>query len=212
MDRARDADRLATAAAAALSSLSMGLRSGRGLPAARCASSPTSCATARVSQRHSVDAFGWRTGGRDACRSALAPETHAAIHDGRADAARLLAELGRTTPRGIATVPAPRRSEGGAAVGPAARVSRAAPRSTRSRSSQSRSTSRSARSPSISASPRPRGNRLEDVRELIQRTWAKDVAEHGADGPGRPREHPGRPRSGALVLRQVGLHVLRAGR
>lgn len=35
------------------------------------------------------------------------------------------------------------------------------------------------------------GRRLEDVRELIQRTWGKDVAEHGAAGPDGLRDTPG---------------------
>ena len=118
MDRARDADRLATAAARlfavsawAFDPAAVVLRSLRDLT--------DELRAAGVSQRHSTDAFGWRILAETLADPQLAREARSAIHDGRADARRMLAELARETRSGTALFPLLGGPKGGPALGAA---------------------------------------------------------------------------------------------
>lgn len=189
MDRARDADRLATAAT-------------RLHRAAAWVFDPDEVAQRplhelsdqlrafRVSQRHGEDAFAWRLIAETLTNPDLAPETHAAIVNGRADARRLLAELDRTTSRGTPLFPLLR----GPKIGPLWVRLLACPGGAEISSLEIVPVAVDAQVREVTENlgvTDTAGRDLEDVRELIQQTWAKDVAEHGAAGPDGLRDTPG---------------------
>jgi hypothetical protein len=189
MDRARDADRLAEA----------GVRLFRGDPDAF---NPTEVArrpmgeladTLRrygVSQRHAVDAFGWRVIGETLAAPARAPAAHRVVYEGFGDAAVLLAELNRTSEAGTPLFPL----LGGPKVGPLWVRLLAYP-------GGARITSLDRVPVAVDVQVRKvtevlgvtdtSGWDLEQARGVIQATWARDVAEHGAAGPGSLEGTPG---------------------
>lgn len=181
MDRARDADRLADA----------GVRLYRDKPwafdpqeIARRPLSELADALRRygVSQRHGLDAFGWRVIGETLSDRTLAPAAYRAVYEGRGDAEALLAELALTSPSGRPLFPL----LGGPKVGPLWVRLLAFPGGA--------TISSLVRVP-VAVDVQVRkvteflgvtdtfGWELEEAREVIQATWARDVAEHGAAGP-----------------------------
>ena len=189
MDRARDADRLAEAA----------LRLYRDQPWAfdpgAVADRPLrelADALRRygVSQRHVIDAFGWRILAETLADPSLAPGVHAVVFEGRGDAAVLLAELARTSKDGTPLFPllgGPKVGPlwvrllaypGGAAISSLDRVPVAVDVQVRKVTEYLGVTDTA-------------GQDLEDVRDTIQETWARDVAEHGAAGPDGLVDTPG---------------------
>jgi len=189
MDRAREADRLAVAATK-LYEASAWTFDPVEIISRSLLELTDELRSSGVSQRHGADAFGWRLLAETLADPSAAPEARSAIYQGEADAGRLLAELDRTSSRGTRLFPL----LGGPKIGPlwvrllvhpgGARIS-------------------SLRVVPVAVDVQVRrvtehlgvtdtaGRDLEDVRGLIQRTWAADVAAHGAAGPGALRDTPG---------------------
>lgn len=189
MDRARDADRLATSAARLFASspwvydpAEVARRSLRELA--------DELRAAGVSQRHSTDAFGWRILAETLADTELAPEARSAIHDGRADARRLIAELDRETPSGTPLFPL----LGGPKVGPLWVRLLAFPGGAEIASLEAVPVAVDVQVRKVTeylGVTDTAGRDLGEVRTLIQATWARDVAEHGADGPDGLQDTPG---------------------
>lgn len=143
-----------------------------------------------VSQRHSVDVFGWRTLAETLNDPSLAPESRAAIHDGRADARRLTAELASTTKQGTPCFPllsGPKVSAlwvrllafpGGATITSMETVPVAVDVQVRKVTEYLAVTDTGDLD-------------LIDARSPIQETWARDVDTHGAAGPEGVSNTPG---------------------
>lgn len=189
MDRARDADRLALAAVRlyidepwAYDPIALVSRPLRVLADA--------LRTSGVSQRHSADAFGWRLVGETLADESIAPASRAAIYEGRADARDLLAELGKTSKGGSSLFPL----LGGPKIGPLWIRLLAYP---------GRAVITSLELVPIAVDVQVRkvteylgvtdtkSLDLEDARGIIQETWGRDVARHGADGPDALAGSPG---------------------
>lgn len=189
MDRAREADRLAIAAAS-LYRTSAWVFDPIEVSRRPLLELTDELRSSRVSQRHGQDAFGWRLLAETLADPMAAPEARSAIYDGVADAGRLLAELERTTSRGTRLFPL----LGGPKIGPlwvrllvypgGAQISNLAIVPVAVDVQVRRVTEHLGVTDTA-------GRDLEEVRGLIQRTWAKDVAEHGAAGPGQLRDTPG---------------------
>jgi hypothetical protein len=136
-----------------------------------------------VSQRHSADAYGWRLLAETLADGSIAHAARAAIYDGRADARDLLAELEGTSGGGSPLFPL----LGGPKIGPLWIRLLAYP-------GRAVITSLEAVPIAVDVQVRKvtenlgvtdsKGMDLEAVRGAIQETWARDVALHGADGPG----------------------------
>lgn len=143
-----------------------------------------------VSQRHSVDVFGWRTLAETLNDPSPAPESRAAIHDGRADARRLAAELASTSRQGTPLFPllsGPKVSAlwirllafpGGATITSMETVPVAVDVQVRKVTEYLAVTDTGDLD-------------LIDVRSPIQETWARDVDIHGAAGPAAVANTPG---------------------
>ena len=189
MDRARDADRLAEA----------GVRLYRDEPwafepQAVVARPLRELADALrrygVSQRHVIDAFGWRILAETLADQGLAPGIHTVVFEGRGDAAVLLAELALASKDGTPLFPllgGPKVGPlwvrllaypGGAAISSLDRVPVAVDVQVRKVTEYLGVTETV-------------GLDLEDVRAGIQETWARDVAAHGAAGPEGLVDTPG---------------------
>lgn len=135
-----------------------------------------------VSQRHVIDALGWRILAETLADPGLAPGIHRVVFDGRGDAAVLLAELARTSKDGTPLFPL----LGGPKVGPlwvrllaypgGAEISSMAVVPVAVDVQVRRVTE-------LLGVTATAGRDLEEVRRLIQETWARDVAAHGAAGP-----------------------------
>jgi hypothetical protein len=189
MDRAREADRLAIAAAS-LYRTSAWVFDPIEVSRRSLLELTDELRSSRVSQRHGQDAFGWRLLAETLADPTAAPEARSAIYDGVADAGRLLAELERTTSRGTRLFPL----LGGPKIGPlwvrllvypgGAQISNLAIVPVAVDVQVRRVTEYLGVTDTA-------GRDLEEVRGLIQRTWAKDVAEHGAAGPDVLRDTPG---------------------
>ena len=189
MDRARDADRLAMAAAGLFRASAWVFN-----PAAVVDRPLTDLADAlragRVSQRHSTDAFGWRVLAETLVDETRAPEARSAIQGGRGDARRLLAELDHETRDGTRLFPL----LGGPKVGPLWVRLLAYP-------GDAQISSLDAVPVAVDVQVRKvteylgvtdtAGRSLDDVRAHIQAAWAADVAAHGAVGPGGLTNTPG---------------------
>jgi hypothetical protein len=182
MDRARDADRLAQAAVRLFRDEPWTYEPA-GIVERPVRDLADALRTSGVSQRHSVDAFGWRLLAETLADEALAPHARAAIYDGRADARDLLTELAETTVAGSPLFPllsGPKIGPlwirllaypGGAAISSLDVVPVAVDVQVRKVTEYLGVTE---------TADRP----LEEVRAVIQRTWAEDVMRHGAAGPG----------------------------
>jgi hypothetical protein len=189
MDRARDADRLAVAA----------VRLYRDVPwtfdpmevvARPLRELADALRRYVVSQRHVIDAFGWRILAETLADPSLAPGIHTVVKEGRGDAAVLLAELARTTKDGTPLFPllgGPKVGPlwvrllaypGGAAISSLDRVPVAVDVQVRKVTEYLGVTETA-------------GLDLEDVRATIQETWARDVKAHGAAGPDGLADTPG---------------------
>ncbi len=189
MDRARDADRLAEAAVRlyrdqpwAYDPAEIVRRPVRALADA--------LRTSGVSQRHSVDAFGWRLIAESLAEASLAPHARAAIFDGRADARDLLTELAQTSAAGSPLFPL----LGGPKVGPLWIRLLAYPGGALITSLEVVPIAVDVQVRKITeylAVTNTRGLDLEAARGAIQETWARDVALHGADGPDGLNGTPG---------------------
>jgi hypothetical protein len=143
-----------------------------------------------VSQRHSVDVFGWRTLAETLNHPGLAPESRAAIHDGRADARRLTAELASMSKQGTPLFPllsGPKVSAlwirllafpGGATITSMETVPVAVDVQVRKVTEYLAVTDTGDLD-------------LLDARSPIQETWARDVDIHGAAGPEAVANTPG---------------------
>jgi hypothetical protein len=181
MDRARDADRLAVAATRLYRTSAwvfdpdeVARRSMRDLT--------DELRSSGVSQRHGADAYGWRLLAETLADPAVAPEARSAIYDGQADARRLLAELDGTTGSGTQLFPL----LGGPKIGPLWVRLLAYPGGARISSLEVVPVAvdvQVRKATEYLGVTDTAGRDLEDVRGLIQRTWAKDVADHGAAGP-----------------------------
>ena len=120
----------------------------------------------------------------------LAPEAQSAIYDGRADARRVLAELASETRSGTSLFPL----LGGPKVGPLWVRLLAHPGGAEISSLDAVPVAVDVQVRKVTeylGVTDTAGRDLEDVRALIQATWARDVAEHGADGPAGLRDTPG---------------------
>jgi hypothetical protein len=189
MDRARDADRLATAAAGLFRTSPWVFD-----PAAVVERPLTELADAlragHVSQRHSTDAFGWRILAETLADETLAPEARSAIHDGRADARRLLAELAHETRVGTPLFPL----LGGPKVGPLWVRLLAYPGDAQISSLEVVPVAVDVQVRKVTeylGVTDTAGRSLDDVRGRIQAAWAADVATHGAAGPDGLANTPG---------------------
>ncbi len=143
-----------------------------------------------VSQRHVIDAFGWRILAETLVDPSVAPGVHAAVFEGRGDAAVLLAELALTSKDGTLLFPL----LGGPKVGPLWVRLLAYPGGGEINSLDVVPVAVDVQVRKVTGYlgvTNTEGQDLEDVRALIQATWAKDVAEHGADGPAGLRDTPG---------------------
>jgi hypothetical protein len=180
MDRARDADRLANRAIAlqgahpwAFEPSEVARRPIHELSAALRAYG--------VSQRHHEDLFAWRVIAESLAEE-RAPVARAAIYDGRADAIDLFAELQGVHADGTPLFPLLRGPKigalwirllahpGGAAISSLALVPVAVDVQVRKVTEYLGVTDTA-------------GRDLDDVREVIQRTWTRDVELHGSAGP-----------------------------
>jgi hypothetical protein len=189
MDRARDADLLARRA----------VRMFEGAPwtfhPSEIASRSLSELSDRlreygVSQRHSVDAFGWRVLAETLNDPMRSPEARKAIHEGHADASRLLDELRSTTAEGTQLFPllsGPKISAlwvrllaypGRAAITSMKKVPVAVDVQVRKVTEYLGVTDTGFLD-------------LDEARAPIQQTWARDVATHGAAGPSGIADTPG---------------------
>lgn len=181
MDRARDADRLARRAIDlhgahpwAFTPAEVARRPIHELSAA--------LRTYGVSQRHHEDLFAWRVIA-ESLAEGRAPAACSAIFDGQGDAADLLAELDASHPDGTPLFPLLRgpkiralwvrllANPGGAQITRLALVPVAVDVQVRKVTEYLGVTDTA-------------GQDLDDVRVVIQRTWARDVELHGAAGPG----------------------------
>lgn len=182
MDRARDADRLAEAA----------VRLYRDQP---WVFDPTAVVERplreladalrryRVSQRHVIDAFGWRILAETLADPALAPGVHGVVFEGNGDAAVLLAELALASTDGTPLFPL----LGGPKVGPLWVRLLAYPGGATINSLERVPVAVDVQVRKVTeylGVTETAGLDLEEVRATIQETWASDVAEHGAAGPG----------------------------
>jgi hypothetical protein len=143
-----------------------------------------------VSQRHSVDVFGWRTLAETLNDPSVAPESRAAIHQGQADARRLTAELASTSKQGTPLFPllsGPKVSAlwvrllafpGGATITSMETVPVAVDVQVRKVTEYLAVTDTGDLD-------------LIDARSPIQETWARDVDGHGAAGPEAVANTPG---------------------
>jgi hypothetical protein len=189
MDRAREADRLAIAAtklyeasAWAFDPVEIVRRSLLDLT--------DELRSSGVSQRHGADAFGWRLLGETLADPNASPEARSAIYQGEADAARLLAELERTSSKGTRLFPL----LGGPKIGPLWVRLLVHP-------GRARISSLGVVPVAVDVQVRrvtehlgvtdTAGQDLEEVRGLIQQTWAADVTAHGSAGPEALRDTPG---------------------
>ncbi len=189
MDRARDADRLAEAAVRLHRDEPWAFE-----PQAVAARPLRELADALrrygVSQRHVIDAFGWRILAETLVDPGLAPGVHTVVFEGRGDAAALLAELALASEDGTPLFPllgGPKVGPlwvrllaypGGAAISSLDRVPVAVDVQVRKVTEYLGVTETV-------------GLDLEDVRDTIQVTWARDVAAHGAAGPDGLADTPG---------------------
>ncbi len=143
-----------------------------------------------VSQRHSVDVYGWRILAETLADPSRAPVARAAILEGHADALDLMGELQATSDGGSALFPllsGPKVSAlwvrllahpGGATITSMGDVPVAVDVQVRKVTEYLGVTDTG-------------GLDLEDVRAAIQETWARDVAAHGAAGPDGIANTPG---------------------
>jgi hypothetical protein len=189
MDRARDADRLAAA----------GVRLYRDQ---RWAFDPADVASRPVreladvlrqfgvSQRHSVDAFGWRLLGETLADVSLAPAVRSAIYDGRSDARTLQAELASTTGAGTPLFPL----LSGPKVGPLWIRLMAYPGGATIDSLDVMPVAVDVQVRKVTeylAVTDTGGLALDEVRPVIQEAWRRDVLDHGAAGPAGLADTPG---------------------
>lgn len=182
MDRARDADRLAAAAARLFTTEPWVFDPGAVVrrPLRELADV---LRLGGVSQRHTDDVYAWRIIAETLADRTLAPAAYSAINNGEADAGDLLAELGQTTRSATRLFPL----LGGPKIGPLWVRLLAHP-------GGARITSLGLVPVAVDVQVRKvteylgvtetRGRELDDVRAVIQLTWAADVAAHGAVGPG----------------------------
>lgn len=143
-----------------------------------------------VSQRRSVDAYGWRLLGESLSDVQVAPASRMAIYDGVGDARELLGELQSTSQAGTPLFPLLSGSKisvlwirllahpGGARIASMAEIPVAVDVQVRKVTEYLGVTDTG-------------GLDLDDVRAAIQATWARDVAEHGTDGPPGLHDTPG---------------------
>lgn len=143
-----------------------------------------------VSQRHRADTFAWRVIAESLADHAVAPAAHAAIYEGRADAKELLNEVVSSSPDGTERFPllgGPKISAlwirllaypGGAHISSLETVPVAVDVQVRKVTEYLGVTDTG-------------GLPLDDVRAAIQETWRRDVAAHGATGPGDLANTPG---------------------
>jgi hypothetical protein len=189
MDRARDADLLADAGVA------MWREERWMIQPSEVVDRPVGTVTDilrryHVSQRHRADSFAWRVIAETLDNPTVAPATHGAIYGGVADARELLEEVVSTSSDGTERFPllgGPKISAlwirllsypGGASISSQDAVPVAVDVQVRKVTEYLAVTDT--------------GNLpLEDVRATIQETWARDVAAHGAVGPGGLANTPG---------------------
>jgi hypothetical protein len=189
MDRARDADRLAVAAVRLYRDEPWTFE-----PQAVVARPLRELADALrrdgVSQRHVIDAFGWRILAETLADPSLAPGVHTVVFEGRGEAAVLLAELARTSSGGTPLFPL----LGGPKVGPLWVRLLAYPGGAEITSLDRVPVAVDVQVRKVTeylGVTETAGLDLEDVRATIQETWARDVAAHGAAGPGGLADTPG---------------------
>jgi hypothetical protein len=189
MDRARDADLLADAAVRMWRSERWTID-----PAAVAGRPLSEIANVLrrfgVSQRHAADAFGWRLIGESLLDPAVAPVSRSAIYAGEADARQLLDEVTSASADGTPRFPL----LGGPKISALWVRLLAHP-------GGARITSLDAVPVAVDVQVRKvteylgvtdTGDLLlEEVRAAIQETWARDVAAHGAMGPGGLENSPG---------------------
>ena len=189
MDRARDADRLAEAAVRLYRDHPWVFdpEAVVGRPLRELADA---LRRYKVSQRHIVDAFGWRVLAETLADPSLAPGAHTAVYEGRGDAALLLEELDRTSSDGTPLFPL----LGGPKVGPLWVRLLAYPGGATISSLHRVPVAVDVQVRKVTeylAVTETVGLNLEQVRGSIQETWARDVAQHGAAGPDGLRDTPG---------------------
>lgn len=189
MDRARDADRLAVAGVRLYQDQPW-VYDPKAVVARPLRELADALRRYGVSQRHVIDAFGWRILAETLADPHVAPGVHAAVFEGRGDAAVLLAELALTSTDGTPLFPllgGPKVGAlwvrllaypGGAEISSLHQVPVAVDVQVRKVTEYLGVTE-------------TEGLDLEDVRATIQETWARDVAEHGAAGPESLRDTPG---------------------
>ena len=189
MDRARDADRLAVAGVRLYQDQPW-VYDPKAVVARPLRELADALRRYGVSQRHVIDAFGWRILAETLADPHVAPGVHAVVFEGRGDAAVLLAELALTSNDGTPLFPllgGPKVGPlwvrllaypGGAAISSLHRVPVAVDVQVRKVTEYLGVTE-------------TEGLDLEDARATIQETWAQDVAEHGAAGPESLRDTPG---------------------
>lgn len=189
MDRARDADRLAAA----------GVRLFRDQPWAfdpvEVANRPARALADvlrrfGVSQRHSVDAYGWRLLAETLADASLAPAVRGAVFDGRSDAHSLQKELGLTTAAGTPLFPL----LSGPKVGPPWIRLMAYPGGATITSLDVVPVAVDVQVRKVTeylAVTDTGGLPLDEVRPVIQEAWRRDVLDHGAAGPAGLANTPG---------------------
>jgi hypothetical protein len=189
MDRARDADRLAEAG------VGLYQRSAWVYDPPEVVRRPVrdladALRVSGVSQRHSVDSFGWRLLAETLADSRVAPAAHAVIYEGAADARALQTELTRMSLAGTPYFPL----LGGPKVGPLWIRLMAHPGGAHISSLEVVPVAVDVQVRKVTeylGVTATAGRPLEDVRALIQATWARDVATDGAAGPDGLRDTPG---------------------
>ncbi len=189
MDRARDADRL-TEAGVRLYQDEPWAFDPRAVVARPLRELADALRRYGVSQRHVIDAFGWRILAETLADQRLAPGVHTVVFAGRGDAAVLLEELALASSDGTPLFPL----LGGPKVGPLWVRLLAYPGGAAISSLEVVPVAVDVQVRKVTeylGVTDTAGRDLEAVRELIQATWAKDVAQHGAVGPDGLRDTPG---------------------
>ena len=189
MDRARDADTLARSAAAMFETKPWTF-SPREVASRSMRELADTLRRFRVSQRHGADSFAWKVIGETLSDADAAPHVRAAIYDGRGDAGELLREVALASADGTGLFPllsGPKISAlwvrllaypGGAVLSSMSAVPVAVDVQVRKLTEYLGVTETA-------------GRDLEEVRGLIQATWAQDVEVHGAAGPPGIENTPG---------------------
>jgi len=189
MDRARDADRLAVAGVRLYADEPWAFD-----PKAVVARPLRELADALrrygVSQRHLIDAFGWRVIAETLADPSAAPGVYTVVFEGRGDASVLLGELSLTSNDGTPLFPL----LGGPKVGPLWVRLLAYPGGAEISSLERVPVAVDVQVRKVTeylGVTETAGLDLEDVRVTIQETWARDVAQQGAAGPGDLKDTPG---------------------